>query len=171
MPRYNGISLPPGGIPPQRSIRRHGAAGHDEVHLVGNPDWLAESGPDESTISAPVLRNQATANPTDAGAGTGAVPPTQAGATSPVLRRPRDAVREAMARNRTRPGARRTPVEADLTRRALEVDHKGTPVVEEQPQVRDGEEAFTVQTPGGPVVGNTPDTGPKNEPKPTIGHG
>jgi hypothetical protein len=82
--------------------------------------------------------------------------------------RPRDAVREAMARNRTRPGTQRAPVEADLTRRSLELDHRGMPVEEEDRQVRSGEESFTVQTPGGPVVGQTAQSEPKHEPKPTV---
>jgi hypothetical protein len=165
MGRPGGMSLPPGGIPPQRSRRDRRASG-TPASLVGNPGWLAETGPDAAASTAPVLRNQVTAPNT--AAGTAAVPPSQPGATSPVLGRSREAVRRAMEQNRTRPGRR--PADEDLARRTVEADHLGRPVAETAPPPREGEEAFTVQTPGGPVVGNTGPAEPEPPPKPLIGN-
>jgi hypothetical protein len=158
-----GLSLPPGGVPPQRTRR----AGHSRSdNLVGNPDWLVETAPGESTSTAPVLRNQVTAPQTVAPPG--AMLPTQPGATAPVLGRQREAVRQAMAHNRTRPGRQATDAELELARRVVEADHHGRPVAETAPPARDGEEAFTVQTPGGAVVGSTGPAQPEPPPRPMI---
>jgi len=160
MARPGGMSLPPGGIPPQRSTRSRRAQG---MPAAGAPNWLAEP---EST--APVLRNQVTAPVT--GAVTGGGVPSQPGATSPVLGRPREAVREAMAQNRSRPGGRGpTDAELELARRVIEADAQGRPLAETVAP-REGEEAFTVQTPGGAVVGGTGPQQPEPAPKPMIGN-
>jgi hypothetical protein len=165
--RPGGMALPPGGIPPQRSRRNPRAQGA-RTGLAGNPDWLTETGPGESASTAPVLRNQVTAP--DTGMGTAAMLPPQPGATSPVLGRPREAVRQAMAQNETRPGGRRpTEAELALARRIIEADAQGRPFAEALAP-RAGEEAFTVQTPGGPVVGSTGPAQPEPVPKPLIGN-
>jgi hypothetical protein len=155
------MPLLPGGIPPGRrpGDRR---AGRSAPNLVGNPGWMAETGPADTASTAPVLRNQVGAHPDAAGPGPGMMLATQPGATAPVLGRSREAVRRAMARNRTRPGAQRqAPDETELMRRARE-DHFGRG---DAPPAREGEEAFTVQTPGGAVVGGaelaTPEPAPR----------
>jgi len=197
--RPAGMSLPPGGIPPQRSRRdrrspgspgtpsgpgfpgspllpggmppgrqRTGDRSRGQQSLVGNPEWLTETGPDELASTAPVLRNQVTAPDTEPGAGS--MLPRQPGATSPVLGRPREAVRRAMAQNRSRPAGRQpTDTELELARRVVEADHQGRPVAEVP--AREGEEAFTVQTPGGAVVGGSGPVQPEPAPKPLISNG
>jgi hypothetical protein len=165
--RPGGMSLPPGGIPPQRSRRDRRQQG-TPAGLPGNPNWLAETGPDESASTAPVLRNQVTAP--DTGMGPAAMLPPQPGATAPVLGRPREAVRQAMAQNRSRPAGRRpTDAELELARRIIEADAQGRPFAEALAP-REGEEAFTVQTPGGPVVGSSGPAQPEPAPKPLIGN-
>jgi hypothetical protein len=192
--RPGGMTLPPGGIPPQRRDRRaagtpgvggpgspllpggmppgRGRSGDDRrrarPNLVGNPEWLAETGPDETASTAPVLRNQVTA--LDTGVQAGAMLPPQPGATSPVLGRPREAVRQAIAQNRTRPGRQATDAELELARRVIEADHLGRPVAETAQPAHEGEEAFTVQTPGGAVVGGAGPAQPEPAPRPMIGN-
>jgi hypothetical protein len=158
-----GMPLLPGGIPPGRrpGVRR---ARDSRPNLVGNPDWMAETGPDGTASTAPVLRNQVGAHPDAAAAGTGMMLPTQPGATAPVLGRSREAVRRAMAQNRTRPGVQRQAAdENELMRRARE-DYftRGDSVA-----AREGEEAFTVQTPGGAVVGGVELPTPEPAPRPS----
>jgi hypothetical protein len=155
-----GMPFAPGGMPPgRRDTGRY--TGRPAPNLVGNPDWLGETGPDEASSTAPVLRNQMVGDP-ETGTGAGAMLPLQPGATAPVLGGSRAAVRRAMADNRSRPGARQTaPTETELARRTRETEAQ---------EVRPGEEeAFTVQTPGGPVLGSTP-ARPEEAPRPTIGN-
>jgi hypothetical protein len=162
-PGVPGTPMMPGGFPPGR--RRAGRDGQQtNPNLVGNPDWLAETGPEESASTAPVLRNQVTASP-DTGITPNPMLPVQPGATNPVLGRSREAVRRAMAENRTRPGTRPSQDEVELARRVLEA-------AGEQSAAREGEEAFTVQTPGGPVVGNAGPARPEPAPapRPTVGN-
>jgi hypothetical protein len=165
-PDQAGMPLLPGGVPPNRRQ----AGSRTPPHLVGNPNWLAETGPDESALAAPVLRNQMAANP-ETGAAPGVALPAQPGATNPVVTRTREAVRRAMAESSSRPGTRPpAPAEAELARRALEADHHGRPAAQAQ-EARPGEEAFTVQTPGGPVVGNAGPTRADEAPRPTVNNG
>jgi hypothetical protein len=162
-PGQPGMPLLPGGIPPGR--RPGGRRAKDSgPNLVGNPDWMAETGPDETASTAPVLRNQVGTHPDATAAGAGMMVPTQPGATAPVLGRSREAVRRAMAQNRTRPGVQRqAPEENELMRRARE-DYftQGDTVA-----AREGEEAFTVQTPGGAVVGGVELSTPEPAPRPS----
>lgn len=156
----NGVPFAPGGMPPgRRDTSRY--TGRPAANLVGNPDWLGETGPDEASSTAPVLRNQMAGDP-ETGAQMGSMLPPQPGATAPVLGGSRAAVRRAMADNRNRPGARQAaPTETELARRTRETDAQ---------EVRPGEEeVFSVQTPGGPVLGSTP-ARPEEAPRPTIGN-
>jgi hypothetical protein len=154
----------PGGM----SSSRRGGRYTDSPgpNLVGNPDWLTETGPDESASTAPVLRNQMAASPETGEAGW--MPPP--GSASQVRNQSsRAAVRQAAAQNRSRPGGRRgEQSETELARRTREVDHHGRSTAETE-EVRAGEEAFTVQTPGGSVVGGTQAV-QEEAPRPTIGN-
>lgn len=161
-----GTPVPPGGFAAgRRTAGRY--TGQPAPNLVGNPDWLAETTQESAPSTAPVLRNQmATPEP-------GALPPMMPpmpGANAPVIRQAPGA-RPAPARGTAaaqggRPGAARParsgPSEAELARRSREAQH--------QPEARPGEDAaFTVQTPGGPVVGSTP-ARPEEAPRPTVGN-
>jgi hypothetical protein len=161
-----GTPLLPGGLPPNRRQAGNRAA----PHLVGNPNWMAETGPDESSLAAPVLRNQMAANP-ETGVRPGVAQPARPGATNPVVTRTREAVRRAMAESSSRPGTRPpVPAEAELARRTMEADHHGRPADQAQ-EARPGEEAFTVPTPGGSVVGNTGPARDDEPPRPTVNNG
>jgi hypothetical protein len=165
-PSQPGLPLMPGGMSPGRRDGRY--TDSSATNLVGNPDWLTETGPAASASTAPVLRNQMAAGPEAAGE-QGWLPP-QPGATSPVFNQSsRAAVRQAMGGNNSRPGARPAAhSQAELARRTREADHHGRSSAEAQ-EARPGEEAFTVQTPGGAVVGSTP-AHEEEAPKPTIGN-
>jgi hypothetical protein len=146
-------------LPPSPgSVSRRSGEERSGGEFVGNPDWLAETGPDETTYAAPVLRNQATVNHGDP-VGTGILTPAQPGANSPVLGRQREAVRRAMERRKQ---GRSEPVEAGLSRRTVEVDDQGVPIVVER-EARPGEEAFTVLPPAAQAPTAAPVTEPQHQ--------
>ena len=163
-PGQPGMPFPPGGASSgRRQAGRY--TGRQAPNLVGNPDWLVETTTDEVASTAPVLRNQVTVGP-EGWLDPGMMAPVQPGATPSVVGRSPAAVRRAAEANRTRPP--QNEAEQQLSRRAREADHRGLPA--ETREVRAGEEAFTVQTPGGSVVGGSGPSQPEEAPRPTIGN-
>ncbi|GIJ67872.1 hypothetical protein [Virgisporangium ochraceum] len=155
-----GMAVPPGGFAAGRGRGAGRYTSQPATNLVGNPDWLAETTQDAAPSTAPVLRNQMVPDP--ALGGLPPMMPSAPGANSPVIRQA-PGTRQGAGAQGGRGRAASSPSEAELTRRSREE--------QQQPETRPGEEAaFTMQTPGGPVVGSTP-ARQEEAPRPTIGNG
>ncbi len=140
--------------------------------LPGDSAWVTQPGADVPPVSAPVLDGSARAARAAAADGwreNFVAPPGQPGASAPVLGRPPGGTAQPGGVPSARPGGR----PPELSERRLDRAEQVTPTVNEEyeaPVVSD-EAAFTVQTPGGPVLANAPRQEFEVEPKPTLGTG
>jgi hypothetical protein len=135
-------------------------------------EWLEATDASVPPPAAPVLTNRARTDPpspvpswTEESPGE----PAAADATRPVIGRPAAARAHAEAEGRRGARARQRATDRALAaRRAREVPVAPEPSTDAP--VSD-EQAFSVQTPGGPVVSNPPERPQGAEPKPTLGAG
>jgi hypothetical protein len=176
-----GIGFPPGasGVPPQgaappvlggrRPTRTANPAGPADRPVVEGAEWVNQSGPDGPEFTAPVLNNRIrTDQAVDVAWMEGMkAAPGQSGATAPVLGRPAGRPGGPGGPGGQVPAGREVHPDRTVIAPAPVV----APVVDEPSTVVTDEDAFAVETPGGPVLHNRPGRPPQNEPKPTLGAG